>query len=173
MRRCAMTLAVMLLLAVSVGYAVADETELGDLAITDAWARATIGHGKTGAVYLTIANRGDQADRLIGVETPVAARAMLHTTLTEGGVMKMRPLAAIEIPGKGRATLEPGTSHVMLMGLNRALEEGGHFIVTLDFERAGRVEVPVRVEGATAMQPMPHGGMKQGRGGQPHGTRTQ
>jgi len=49
------------------------------------------------------------------------------------------------------AELQPGGFHVMLMGLTGPLEEGGHFPVTLTFERAGTVTVDVAVQAAGAM----------------------
>jgi len=164
---------VVLAAALIAGAAVAEETSHGGLVIKDAWARATIGQGKTGAVYFSIANRGGKADRLLAVETPVAKRADLHAHLVEGGIMKMRPVAEIEVAGRGTATLEPGAGHVMLMGLNGPLVEGARFTMTLVFESAGRVEIPVSVAGATAMRPAGHGGSGQGHGGMHHGSSKQ
>ncbi|MDH3472584.1 MAG: copper chaperone PCu(A)C [Rhodospirillales bacterium] len=124
----------------------------GELAVTGAWARASLGTAKSGAVYLTVENRGAAADRLIAAETPAASRAALHTHIMEEGVMKMRPVeGGIEIPAGGSAVLAPGGLHVMLMGLAAPLEEGARFPLTLTFEQAGPVTVEVLVRPATAM----------------------
>src|SRR5262245_53103427 len=53
----------------------------------------------TAAVYLTIANSGDTADRLLGGSTPAATTVELHATTDEGGVQQMRQQSdGIEIP---------------------------------------------------------------------------
>jgi copper(I)-binding protein len=56
--------------------------------IDHAWARATPGAASTGAVYFRI--ESPTADRLIGLKTPVAGKAELHTHIEANGVMQMR-----------------------------------------------------------------------------------
>ena len=48
----------------------------------------------------------------------------------------------------------------MLMGLKNPLKEGDSFPMTLTFEKAGTIQVTVKVEKPGAMTPMP--GMKPG-----------
>ena len=129
----------------------AGETKVGDLVIADPWARATIGQVKTAAAYLIVINHGAAGDRLLAVSTPVAAKAHLHSSIIDEGVMKMRPLDALEIGAKGSTVLEPGGFHVMLMGVHGSLKEGDAFPLTLTFENAGSVDVAVRVLGIAAM----------------------
>jgi len=44
--------------------------------------------------------------------------------------------------------MRPGSGmHLMLIGLKEPLKDGARFPMTLDFERAGKVEVTVIVEG--------------------------
>src|SRR6185437_10763490 len=78
--------------AYAAGLAAAAAAEPSAIAVTDAWARATPPGAKTGAAYVTVTNTGKAADRLMSAATPVAGAAQLHTTLTENGVMKMRPV---------------------------------------------------------------------------------
>ena len=132
----------------------AAELTVGDLTIEGPWARASIGAARAGAAYLTIVNRGAAVDRLVSVATPLAKRAGLHTTLNEGGVMKMRPAGPLEISPGATTGLEPGALHVMLMGLKAPLVEGESFLLTLTFERAGPVEVTVPILSATARHGM-------------------
>jgi hypothetical protein len=121
--------------------------------VENAWSRAAmIGH--TGVVYLTIIDIG-VADRLTAVSTPVAQTAQVHQSYSESGVMKMRPVAALPVaPGKP-LTLSPGGYHVMLMGLTQPLTEGENFPLTLTFEHAPPVTVPVHVARAGAEPPGP------------------
>ena len=60
-------------------------------------------------------------------------------------VMKMRPLAGLDIPAGQPVTLKPGGEHIMLLGLNQPLREGQTFPLTLDFEKAGQRAVTVIV----------------------------
>jgi protein SCO1/2 len=122
-----------------------------DLHIEHPWARASIGAGKAGAAYLTIVNHGKEVERLLAAATPVAERAALHTHLMEEGVMKMRPLQAIEVAPGEPTVLEPGGIHIMLTGLQRPLTEGETFPLTLIFQAAGSIEVDVIVQKAGSM----------------------
>lgn len=103
--------------------------------------------GGTGAAYATIRNGGAESDRLLGGTTDVAEAAEVHEAAAGAGdVMTMRPLTdGLEIPAGGEVTLEPGAYHLMLVGLREDLTPGKRFDLTLRFERAGEVTVPVEV----------------------------
>ena len=127
------------------GWAAAVSAAAGDLAIEEAWARASIGGSKVSAVYLAITNRGDTEDRLVGATTGRAGHTMLHRSLVEDGVMKMRHVDAVRIPPGASVRLDPGGLHVMLGGVSTPLGIGEEIAVTLTFEQAGEVVVAVPV----------------------------
>jgi copper(I)-binding protein len=77
----------------------------------------------------------------------------MHTMSMQGDVMKMRPLAAIDIPAGQPVTLSPGGMHIMLLGLTQPLREGQSFPLTLSFDHAGPRQVTVTIEKAGAMGP--------------------
>lgn len=134
------------------------DARAADIAVEQPWARATPGRAPTGAVYLTLANRGKDSDRLIGATSPAAGRAELHSheandTGHAGHMAEMRPVAEIEVKPGGRVSLKPGAFHVMLIGLKAPLKEGDHFPLTLRFARAGEMTVDVPVGRAGAMGP--------------------
>ena len=131
----------------------AHEITAGALTISHPWARATAASAKTGALYLTVANHGTEADRLLGVSTEAAARSELHLSDTTGDMMTMRMLEDVEIPGGGNATFAPQGAHVMLMGLKAPLKKGTTFPAILHFEKAGDVAVEVTVQGIADLQP--------------------
>ena len=140
------------LLVVSLGLsALAQDYKLGNLHIDQVWARASAGPVKNGATYLTITSQGAESDRLVSVETEVAKRAELHTHVMQDDVMKMRPIEAIEVAAGEPTELRPGGLHIMLMGLKAPLVEGESFPLLLTFERAGSIEVEVRIKGPGAM----------------------
>ncbi|MFQ5380948.1 MAG: copper chaperone PCu(A)C [Dehalococcoidia bacterium] len=115
----------------------------GDLEISDAVARFPAPSG-TGAVYLTIDNTGG-ADALLSAEAPVAARAQIHQVVTEGGSSRMQMLDRLDIPADGTLRLRPGSYHIMLMNVAEVPQTGDEFELTLEFENAGSVVVPVEV----------------------------
>ena len=132
----------------------ADEVKAGDLVITQAWSRATPGGAKTGGGYLTIENKGSTPDRLIGGSADVAAKVEMHEMSMKNGVMTMRPLdkgLTIE-PGK-TVKLAPGGYHLMMMDLKGPLKQGDKVPVTLEFEKAGKVQVSLDVQGVGAQGP--------------------
>lgn len=119
--------------------------ELGDIVIREPAARAN--PNPVSSVYLHIENRGSQADRLVSAHCALAGMTQLHEVVTEGGQSKMQEVAGgIEIPAKGHVDLQPGGLHIMLMDLERPLQEGETIQVTLRFARAGEItiDVPVR-----------------------------
>ena len=132
-----------------IGMTGAAAAQTGGPEVSGAWARATPGKAETASVYLTISS--PTGDRLTAVATPVAKQAKLHTMSMDGGVMKMRPLPAIDIPAGQAVTLKPGGLHIMLEGLPEPLHEGQTFPLTLSFEKAGSRQVAVPVEKITAM----------------------
>lgn len=114
--------------------------------IKDPYGMETSSSAKAGALYLSIYNHGDKADKLIGVEIPseYADRAELHTHMHENGVMKMRQVEGIDLPAGEETVLKPGGDHIMLMGLKKKLEAGTTIPLTLTFEKSAKT--PVKAE---------------------------
>jgi hypothetical protein len=148
--RCVVAIAATLVLPAD-----AHEFKVGALTVDHPYSRATA--ARNGAAYMTISNAGAEADRLLRASTARAARVELHTIIREGDVMKMREVTAIDVPAGGKAELKPGGFHVMLLGLDKPLREGEAFVLTLDFEKAGKVDVTVAVEKAGASGGHGHG----------------
>ena len=142
-------------LAVAAGLVIAGAAlaQTAQLEVSDAWARATPAKAENGIAFLTI--RSPTSDRLVSVSSPVAKKAELNTMEMSGMVMKMRPIASLDIPAGQPLTLKPSGEHIMLMGLNGPLREGQSFPLTLTFERARAREVSVAVEKPGAAGPKP------------------
>lgn len=131
----------------------AHEYQVGALHIDHPWARAMPVGVPTGAAYLVVHNRGEQADRLLGADTPAADKAEVHEHVHQDGLMKMRKVdGGVAIAPGGELALQPGGYHLMLFGLKQPLEDGKRFPLTLHFEKAGdlQVEVAVQKEAPTA-----------------------
>jgi periplasmic copper chaperone A len=147
-----------IILAAATALAHAHSFARGDMHIGHPYARATVPGQPSGAAYLSIENNGKAADKLIAVSTPIAKSAEIHTMSMEGNVMKMREVQDIEVAPGAKIAMKPGDGyHIMLMGLKKALKKDDKFPLTLTFEKAGKVNVEVHVDGdATDMEHMDH-----------------
>jgi periplasmic copper chaperone A len=132
----------------------AEEVRAGDLVITQAWSRATPGGAKVAGGYLTIENKGATADRLIGGSGDVTDRVEVHEMTTSNGVMTMRALdKGLTIGPDQTVRLAPGGYHLMMFDLKSPLKQGDKVAVTLEFEKAGKVELAFEVVGVGAQGP--------------------
>ena len=131
----------------------AHEQQVSGFKVFHAWARAAA-TGKNGAVYISsITTTGDEPDRLISVETPVAERAELHTHAVVEGVSQMVSVKAVSVEPGEPVILRPSGTHIMLIKLKRSLPPYDNFPLTLKFEKAGAVVVSVMVEEETTVDP--------------------
>ncbi|MEX0338130.1 MAG: copper chaperone PCu(A)C [Arenibacterium sp.] len=116
--------------------------------VKDPYARTSRPNAPSGAAFMILQNRSDQADRLISAQSDVAQRVELHThKIDSNGVARMLEVeGGIDIPAGGEHALERGGDHVMFMGLSRDLKDGESVSVTLTFEKAGDVVVEIPVD---------------------------
>lgn len=139
--------------------AAATAVTVGDLAITGEWARAMLPGQPTGGGYLTITNKGGEADRLVSVASPNAGKVEIHSMEMKNDVMVMRPVeGGLEIPAGAAVELKPGGLHVMFMAVTEPFKAGGSVPLTLEFEKAGKVEVTLPVQAGAG--PDEHSGHK-------------
>lgn len=132
-------------LAISVS-AHAHEYTVGALHIGHPYARATVPGQPSGGAFLSIENTGKDADKLIGVSSPAAKSAEIHTMSMDGNVMKMREVGEIELAPAATVDMKPGNGyHIMLIGLTQPLKAGDKFPLTLTFQKAGKIDVSVSV----------------------------
>jgi copper(I)-binding protein len=85
----------------------------------------------------------------------------------DGNVMRMRAVAAIDLPARTEVRLRHGSAaaaseghHLMLNGLKAPLKDGDRFAVVLQFRRAGEREVMVWVQ-TPKSRDVGHGGSHQ------------
>ena len=141
-----------------VGDAVAEDYSIGALQIGNPWTRATPKGATVAGAYMNITNKGAASDRLVGGTSAVAGRFEVHSMVMEQGVAKMRPVeGGLEIKPGEMIELKPGSLHVMLTGLKQPLEKGQKVKGTLEFEKAGRVDIEFAVETLGATAPAPDG----------------
>jgi copper(I)-binding protein len=128
------------------GAASAHDYALRSLKIDHPFARATPPGAKVAGVFVTLENTGSKSDRLLSASTPIAGITELHQMSVEGGVMRMRGVAALVVRPGEKLQLKPSGYHVMLSELRQPLKVGDRFPLTLKFQNAGAIEVSVWVE---------------------------
>jgi len=129
-------------------YVAAHEYAKGHLAIAHPWSMELPPNAPTVAAYFVISNAGPDADRLTGVDSPIAGAAQLHEHVNKDGLMKMQQVPTVDIPAGGAVTFAPMAYHVMLLDLKdrSTLTDGQTFPLTLHFEKTGDVTVQVIVQ---------------------------
>ena len=148
-------------LVLMAGPAAAETYKVGTIEIEQPWARATPKGATIGAGYMKITNTGTEPDRLVGGSVSFAQHFELHSMTMEQGVMKMREVKdGLEIKPGETVELKPGGYHVMFVGLKQPLKQGADLTVTLNFAKAGTVDVKYPVEAIGAGEPAMGQGMK-------------
>lgn len=143
--------------------ALAHEIVAGDLQIIHPHIPQPAASAQTAGGFMAIVNTGAEADRLIGVESAIAAKSEVHESKVDAdGVGTMNHIDALEIPAGGTVSLERGGYHVMFMGLTGPLTEGEMHKATLIFEKAGRVEIEFQVDPPMTAGEMDHSTMDHG-----------
>ena len=89
------------------------------LVIEEAWVRALPPTQKTTAAYLTLTTRGRAPSDIVGASTGIAAQVEIHTTREVEGYMRMERLDGLSLGPGESLRLEPGGTHLMLLGLER------------------------------------------------------
>lgn len=130
----------------SLNHSKAEESHSSTLSAHDVWARATFTGAKNGAAYLTIQNNGGTPDRLIGLSSTVSEHTEVHHHTFENGAMAMRRLTNVKVEAGSPLAFQPGSLHIMLIGLKNTLAEGDEFKLTLTFEHAGDLTKNVKVQ---------------------------
>ncbi|MBL8420498.1 MAG: copper chaperone PCu(A)C [Dechloromonas sp.] len=116
-----------------------------NVSVQDPYVRLAPPNAPATGAFMVIKNNGDKDVKVVKAGNPVSKATELHTHLNEGGVMKMRPVAAIEIKAKGEAVLKPGGLHVMLIDLQAAMQEGDSVPITLIFDDGSSKQVAAKV----------------------------
>ena len=120
------------------------------IAVENVWARATVPGQKVGAVYLEI--RSERPAKLVGVSSPAAGSAEIHSMSNDGGVMKMRQLKRLDLPAEQTVRLAPNGNHIMLLDLKQPLQPGTRVPVVLIVEQKGKkkwIQVQAEVRAVT------------------------
>lgn len=137
----------------------ATPTKLGDLEITAPSVRAMVPGSKVAGGFLTIANDGKEADKLVSATTEGVKRVEIHEMSMQNDVMKMRELeGGLDIPAGEKVELKSGGYHLMFIEPQKPYKEGETVPVTLEFEKAGKVTIDFPVTAQSGQKGGEHSG---------------
>jgi copper(I)-binding protein len=89
-----------------------------------AWVRTPPPGASMLAGYAVIANGCRAPVAIVGAEADDFGMAMIHRTVEEGGVSRMREAGDLAVAPGARVVFAPGGAHVMLVQPKRALADG-------------------------------------------------
>lgn len=122
-----------------------------ELVIDNPYVRATPPHAKNSAAFLTLVNNTDKSLKLVAAKSDIAERVELHNHIHEDGMMKMREVESISVSGNSTTKLQPGSYHVMFLGLKQPLNEGETVKIKLYFDNGDEVSISAPVKKITMM----------------------
>ncbi|MBQ0802024.1 MAG: copper chaperone PCu(A)C [Sulfitobacter litoralis] len=116
--------------------------------VDDAYIRSSTAKSTSGAAFMVVMNHSSADDRLIGASSDVADKVELHSHRSDdNGIMRMGEIeGGVAIAADEMHAFKRGGDHLMFMGLKESLVEGAMVPVTLEFEKAGAVEIEVMVD---------------------------
>ena len=116
-----------------------------------AWIRAAPPGATALAGYAVLRNPCAKPFVVTDVGSPDFAMGMIHETLVEKGVSRMRHAKSLSLPVRGVLKFEPGGKHMMLMHPRRVLKEGDRvrLVLKLADGRKVNVDAVVRREAPT------------------------
>ena len=114
--------------------------------IENSWVRSAPPGARSLAGYLVLRNPCDVPVEVLDVESRDFGMPMIHRTVEENGVSRMRPARRLLLAPGESLRFEPGGLHLMLMRPLRPLAEGDFAGVRLVLADGRRVfaEFPVR-----------------------------
>lgn len=102
-----------------------------DLVLENGWIRPAPPGASNLAGYFDIVNTSNADITISEVEGPMFDNAMIHQTIVTDGTASMQHLDGLLVPAKGRVSLKPLATHLMLMGPERDLKIGELITVSL------------------------------------------
>ena len=146
------------LLAAAALFTVCAVPAAAQVRVEQAWVRATVPQQKATGAFMQLTAQQDA--RLVEARSPVAGVVEVHEMTNANNVMKMRAVAALDLPAGKTVALKPGGYHIMLMELKAPVKEGTSVPITLVVEgKDGKRE---KVEVKAKVQPLTYAGGHSG-----------
>jgi periplasmic copper chaperone A len=131
------------------------EVKAGDLVISQPWSRAAPKGAEMASSYLTVENKGASADRLLGGSAAAAEKLDVQQISMVGGGLTAHPVEGGLAIGPGdKVVLAPGGYYLALQNLKTPLKKGSKVSITLQFEKAGKIDVAFDVLSPSSKGPV-------------------
>lgn len=95
--------------------------------------RSTAAGQKVTGAFMVLKNTTATDIDLTTAKSDIASMTEIHESSMRNGMMEMNQVDKVTIPANGSAELKPGGFHIMLMGLNKQLNQGDKTALTLTF----------------------------------------
>ena len=125
--------------------ALAHSHKLKNLEIVHPWCIETNDTANPVSVFMTIKNSG-RPDKLLRATASIAGKSELR-------VADDKAVSSVGVATRGATDLKRDGPHIQLLDVRKQLSPYDSFLMTLVFERAGKVEVEVMVEKASILAP--------------------
>jgi copper(I)-binding protein len=94
------------------------------------------------AIYMDLDSTGAYGDAILGATTDIAKTVVLVIPIVKDQPLPYR----IDVPAATLVRLTPQGPHFLLSDLTRAVAPGEVVLITVLFEKVGRIGVPTRIE---------------------------
>lgn len=123
----------------------AEEQDHEALHVAHGWARASLGQNPNSVAYVTLHNKSEVSDTLLGVNCAAAQRCSLHAHVTKDDISSMEAVGSLEVPAGAHVEFKPGGYHIMMFDLKSPLAPESETSVTFTFEHAGDITATMPV----------------------------
>jgi copper(I)-binding protein len=139
----------------AIGYA-----EDTSLVVSDAWIREAPPNAVALAGYMIMENPSNKELSLVSATSDSFENVMIHRTVHEGGMARMKHQKAVAVPANKTITFEPNGYHLMLMNPKQPVRAGDQISVNLILADDSKIKVGFDVRKGAPEK----GGMKCGAG---------
>ncbi len=123
------------------------EFKVGSLIIKEAYS-PEIKTGETNSIgYFIITNSGQENDALIGMKSKISGNIKVYKS--------NKPSPKVTIAAGETVQLTSEEMHVKFMSLNKDMPVNENFIVTLNFEKSGSIDVKFSIKAVAGLQTIP------------------
>ena len=113
----------------------------GNMQVKQAYVETWQPTGNSAGAFMELVNHSNRAITVIAAFTPLAQETELHDFADINGQQVMQQVAKIVVKANSEDDLKPGGFHVMLMGLNKPLQNGMSVPITLIFSDGSDLQV--------------------------------
>ena len=118
-----------------------------------AWIRAAPPGATALAGYAVLRNPCAKPFVVTDVGSPDFAMGMIHETLVDKGISRMRHAKSLSLPARGVLKFEPGGKHMMLMHPRRVLKEGDRVRLVLKLADGQKLNIDATVRREAPTRP--------------------